>query len=102
LSTATTVYTTISGTSTPTPTSQVLPHLILRNFKNKDQSAIAAFERQLEEQVGKGNFNTTRASSVVGVVYWSAHLNFTQIQEFNKSSDVCNGQSRPVFYKILI
>jgi hypothetical protein len=50
---------------------------------------IKQFEQELTDQLGVGNFNTTRGSPQLGVVFWTARLNSSQVEEFSNSSAVC-------------
>jgi hypothetical protein len=79
--------TTVSETSTPTGSSR--PLLIIRDFNETDETVIKQFEQELTDQLGVGNFNTTRGSPQLGVVFWTARLNSSQVEEFSNSSAVC-------------
>ncbi|CRG84196.1 Sexual differentiation process putative subtilase-type proteinase isp6 [Talaromyces islandicus] len=84
--TATTMTTTQSGTSAPTETNR--PLIILRNMNQTDQSAINSFAQQLADQVGASNVRTISGTTQLGIVFWTAPLNSSQIEEFKKSSAV--------------
>lgn len=82
-----TTVTVAGSTESEIPLSNV-PLLILRDLNQTDESAIVKFTQELADQVGAKNVRQYIGTSELGVVFWTAPLNSSQVEKFNQSSVV--------------